>query len=108
MLALTACVTRTDPPEADQQSEEAIQFQRNSEFDGETLRMFVTLDDETELSVNTKEDVYCCQGPAQTPIPGHEAQTFTFVKETENGTSVAYSLLSWNRDDTADYLMFGW
>ncbi len=42
VLALTAsaCVRRDDPP-----SDDLIQLERNTEFDGANLRLFVTLDD---------------------------------------------------------------
>ncbi len=72
VLVLTACTSRHDSP-----SEGPIQLERNSEFNGEKLRFFVTLDDGTEASVNTTEDViqalpgntpmtaasHCCEGP---------------------------------------------
>ena len=47
-------------------------------------------------------------GPALPPIPGHEARDWTFIKETDDGTSVAYALVSWDSGDPADYLMAGW
>ncbi len=84
-----------------------IMFERNSEFDGESLRFFVTLDDGTEASVNTTDDVIGT-APGATPIPGHQALTWTFLKISDDATSVAHSLVSWDPDDPADYLVAGW
>ena len=103
VLALTAsaCVRRDDPP-----PEHIIQLERNTEFDGANLRLFVTLDDGTEASVNTADDVIEVL-PGSTPMPGHQAQAWTFLKVTED-TSVAHALLSWDPDNPEDYLVFGW
>ena len=67
----------------------------------------MTLDDGTEVSVNTVDDVHEAL-PGATPVPGHQAWAWTFLKEEDDGTSVAHSLLSWNPDDPTDYLVFGW
>ena len=99
-LALAACSAKEKP-------DGFIQLERNSEFDGEALRFFVTLDDGTEASVHTDDDLVGNMR-APTPMPGHRAHALTFLKETEAGTSVAHALLSWNPDDPADYLAFGW
>ncbi|MYE00731.1 MAG: transferrin-binding protein-like solute binding protein [Alphaproteobacteria bacterium] len=101
VLALAACVGRSLPPD------DSLQFGRNSEFDGRKLRFFLTLEDGTAVSVNTADDVIESQ-PGETPMPGHRAQALTFLKETDEGTSVAYALLSWDPDNPADYLAFGW
>ena len=101
-LLLTGCLTRVY-----QTPDNSFQLERNSEFDGEVLRFFVTLDDGTEVSVNTADDVYEAL-PGATPVPGHQAWAFTFLKDAKDGTSVAHSLLSRNPDDPTDYLMFGW
>ena len=107
VLALTAgaCSRRDDaPPPAD---EGTIDFERNSEFAGPRLRVFLTLEDGTEVSVNTADDAVATR-PGATPVPGHRARDWTFVKDTDDGTSVAYALVSWDGDDPADYLMAGW
>ena len=103
-LLLTACMGSggSGPP-----AEERIQLERNTEFDGENLRFFVTLDDGTEASVNTTDDVIGVQ-PGMTPVPGHQAQAWTFLKITDDATSVAHALVSWDPDDPADYLVAGW
>ncbi|MCY4497931.1 MAG: hypothetical protein OXC14_11650 [Rhodospirillaceae bacterium] len=104
-LAAGACARRDDPPPA--AGEGTIDFVRNSEFTGPRLRVFLTLDDGTELSVNTADDAVATE-PGATPIPGHQARNWTFVKDADIGTSVAYALVSWDGDDPADYLMAGW
>ena len=101
VLAVSGC---TRPLEDD---EATIDFVRNSEFSGSALRLFVTLEDGREVSVNTADDAVDSR-PAMTPVPGHQARDWTFVKDVEGGTSVAYALVSWDRDDPADYLVAGW
>ena len=78
VLALTACVHggATRCP-----TDDSLQLERNTEFDGATLRLFVTQDDGTELSVNTTDDVFEAL-PGRTPMPGHQAQAWTFLKIT--------------------------
>ena len=77
---------------------------RNTEFAGPRL---LTLEDASEVSVNTTDDAVETR-PSVTPIPGHQAQNWTFIKDVEDGTSVAYALVSWDADEPADYLMAGW
>ena len=101
MLALSACA-------ADRGPESPIQLERNTEFDGAELRFFVSLEDGTEASVSTPDDLYGEPVSAPTPMPGHQAQAMTFLKETDTGTSVAHALLSWAPQNPADYLAFGW
>ena len=100
---LTACMGSSGSPPA----ENSIQLERNTEFDGESLRFFVTLGDGTKVSVNTTDDVIEVL-PGVTPVPGHQARVWTFLKATEDGTSLAHSLVSWDPDDPSDYLMAGW
>ena len=102
VLAVSGC-TRS-PVDDDEGS---IDFGRNTEFSGPALRVFLTLDDGREVSVNTADDAVDSRSAA-TPIPGHQARDWTFIKEVEEGTSVAYALVSWDGDDPADYLMAGW
>ena len=64
---------RDDPP-----TEGFLQLERNTEFDGANLGVFVTLDDGTVGSVNTTDDVLVPL-PGVTPIPGHRAQAWTFL-----------------------------
>ena len=103
MLALTACYGGgSGTPDG-----VPIRLERNTEFDGENLRFFVTLPDGNVASVNTTDHVYDVQ-PGVTPVPGHQARAWTFLKITDDATSVAHALVSWDPDDPADYLMAGW
>ena len=101
-LAAAGCVNRSEEP-----PEERIRFERNSEFDGNTLRFFVKLEDGTEVSVNSDDDVIG-SAPEATPLPGHRARSHVFLKERTDGTSLAYGLLSWDPASPEDYLVFGW
>ena len=105
VLSATACSRHDDPPQT--VDEGTIDFVRNSEFSGPRLRVFLTLEDGSEVSVNTTDDAVGTR-PAVTPIPGHQAQNWTFIKDAEDGTSVAYAVVSWDVADPADYLMVGW
>ena len=104
-LALTAagCADRSvEAPE-----DRRIGLERNTEFDGGALRFFVRLEDGTEVSVNSDDDVIRST-PEPTPLPGHRARALVFFKEKDDGTSLAYGLLSWNPANPSDYLVFGW
>ena len=105
LLVLAGCSRRDDPPPP--ADEGRIQHERNSEFTGPRLRVFLTLEDGTDVSVNSADDAVDTR-PGLTPIPGHQARTWTFVKDAEIGTSVAHGLVSWDPKDPADYLMAGW
>lgn len=99
--SLAACAMGT------QDAEEGIRFERNSEFAGPHLRVFLTLLDGSEASVNTADDAIGTR-PGETPIPGHEARDWTFLKDAEAGTTFAHALVSWDPANPADYLMAGW
>jgi hypothetical protein len=102
VLAVSGCGRSTTTDD-----EGRIDFGRNSEFAGPKLRVFLTLDDGREVSVNTTDDAVDSRS-ALTPIPGHQARDWTFIKDVEEGTSVAYALVSWDGDNPVDYLMAGW
>ena len=102
VLALTACANREAVGPDD-----SFQLERNTEFDGATLRFFVTLDDGTVSSVDTDDDVIEVL-PGATPMPGHRALALTFLKAKQEGTSLSHALLSWDPDNPTDYLAFGW
>ncbi|MCY4393952.1 MAG: hypothetical protein OXC10_02320 [Rhodospirillaceae bacterium] len=105
MLMVGACTNRGDPvSEAD---DGPIKFERNSEFSGPRLRVFLNLPDGTPVSVNIEDDAVSTR-PGRTVIPGHQARDWTFVKDAGIGTSVVYALVSWDPEDPADYLMAGW
>ena len=101
VLAVSGCAGSPSEEEG------GIDFERNSEFSGPALRVFVTLEDGREVSVNTTDDAVDSRS-AVTPIPGHRARNWIFIKDVKEGTSVAYALVSWDDDNPADYLMAGW
>jgi len=105
MLTASACarIGAAPPPRA----EGEIHFTRNSEFAGPSLRVFLQLPDGSEASVNVADDAVATQ-PSRTPIPGHQARDWAFVKDVQRGTSVVYALVSWDPENPADYLMAGW
>ena len=41
-------------------------------------------------------------------VPEHQARDWTFIKDVEEGTLIAYALVSWGGDDPADYPKAGW
>ena len=105
-LALTASACLRRDVAVPVQPEHIIQLKRNTEFDGANLRLFVPLDDGTEASVNTTDDLI--EGlPGTTPIPDHQATAYTFQKVTQD-TSIAHALLSYDPDNPEDYIVFGW
>ncbi len=105
-LGAGACSNRDDSPMADDERE--IHYVRNSAFTGEHLRVFLTLEDGTEVSVDTADGDAIDTQPSETLIPDHVARDWTFLKETGGGTALAYALVSWDEEDPADYLMAGW
>ena len=85
-----------------------ITWTRNSDFFvGKRMEVFIELDDGRRATVNSRDDAIDTN-PATTPIPGHEAQDWTFLKETDEGTSIVYSLTSWDPDNPDEYIMAGW
>ena len=87
--------------------DEGIRFERNSQFSTKYLRVYLNLQDGRPLTVNTLDDVTSAES-FDTPIPGHRAQAWRFLKDEKHGTSLAYAAVSWGSDDPADYLMAGW
>ena len=99
-IALGACGS-PDP------MDEPISFERNSTFEDGVLTVFLDLQDGRPVSVNTADDAIAT-GPFDSPLPGHSGRSWTFLKVTEDGTSVAYSVVTWDANDPLDYLMTGW
>ncbi len=91
----------------DPMSGEPIDFERNSTFEEGVLTVFLDLQDGRRVSVNTADDAIAT-APLDTPLPDHTGRSWTFLKETENGTSIAYSAFTWDDNDPLDYLMAGW
>lgn len=73
MLLASACTNRDDPLVAEAGDDTGpIAFERNSEFSGPHLRVFLNLEDGTPVSVDTTDDVVSTR-PGSTPLPGHRA-----------------------------------
>ena len=87
--------------------DEGISFERNSQFSAQYLRVYLNLQDGLPVSVNTLDDAESTES-FETPIPGHRAQAWRFLKDEDHGTSLAYAAVSWDPDDPSDYLMAGW
>ena len=100
-LSLAACARGT------QDAEDRIRFERNNEIAGPHLQVFLTLTDGSEASVNTADDAIGTR-PGETPIPGHMARDWNFLKDAETGTTFAHALVSWDVANPADYLIAGW
>ncbi len=80
-LALAACSGGGGGPE-----ESRIEFERNSQFSTEYLRVFLNLEDGTPLTVNTLDDAVD-SAPFDSPFPGHRGKEWRFLKEERHGTS---------------------
>ena len=101
-LALGACVGNRAVPDG-----ERFQLERNTDFDGERLDFYLDLE-EFRGDVNSDDDAIAT-GPRPTPIPGHTARDWTFLKEKEDGTTVSYALVSWHPETPSeDYVVLGW
>ena len=106
-LMLSACVGGGGSmPENMEDSESA--FERNTEFRGPWIRVFIEPEEGEELSVNSDDHAEMSKAEPS-PIPDHEARRWRLSKvdETE-GTSYVIALVSWDGNDPEDYLMAGW
>ena len=103
-LALGACSSGGDAPMAE--DERGLQVTRNSSFENRSLRVFLTLRSGDDRSVDQYDG--SLRGRPAAPIPGHAAEEWDFFRQTAEGTSEAFALVSYDADDPADYLMMGW
>ena len=86
----------------------SITWTRNSSFNtGPRMEVFLEVEPGRLESVNSLDDAIATR-PAETPIPGHQARDWTFLKETEHGTSIVFAVTSWDPANPADYIMAGW
>ena len=108
----SGCLRSDNEPE----QESSITWERNSSFATEPrMEVFIRFepgdlgdnDPGRRESVNSHDDAIASR-PAETPIPDHQARDWVFLKETEHGTSLVYSVTSWDPDNPADYIMAGW
>ena len=83
-VSVSACTTNGPAETAMQGDEGEIRHVRNSEFAGPRLRMFLTLKDGSRASVNTADDAVQTRRGV-TPVPGHRARDWTFVKDVKAG-----------------------
>ncbi|MYB34214.1 MAG: hypothetical protein F4X92_03640 [Gammaproteobacteria bacterium] len=85
-----------------------VSFERNTEFRGPWIRVFIEHEEGRELSVNSYDHVDMSVAE-QSPVPNHEARRWwlTKVDETE-GTSYVTAFVSWDGDNPEDYIMAGW
>ena len=66
----------------DPMSDESIRFERNSTFEDGVLTIFLDLQDGRSVSVNTSDAAHAT-GPFDSPLPGHNGRSWTFLKETQ-------------------------
>ena len=84
-----------------------ITWVRNSDFTGPRMEVVIELEDGRRATVNSLDDAVDTR-PAATPMPGHQARDWTFLRETEHGTSIVFAVTSWDPANPADYIMAGW
>lgn len=91
----------------DPMSDESIRFERNGTFEDGVLTVFFDLQDNWHVSVNTTDNTIAT-GPFDSPLPSQQGRSWTFLTETEDGTSIAYSVVTWDDNDPLDCLMASW
>ena len=107
LVPLLACAVLAGCYADDPEPDDGIDFERNTQFATEYLRVYLALEDGRELSVNTLDDVDSVE-EFVTPIPGHRGRAWRFEQDEEHGTSLVYAAVSYDADDPADYLMAGY
>lgn len=115
-VGLAGCFGDTEPVTAEEDWE--FDFGRSSSLAGGDLSVFLVLEDVQFRSIHPLIDISAdvafdqtdviADRPFETPIPGHDGKTLTFLKVDESGTSVAHGALSWDPENPEDYLMAGW
>ena len=85
-----------------------LSFERESDFDGEELRLEFAREDGGTESFSTVRDVEWSGFWPRTFIPNHAGRSWTLVKTTTEGTSFVYAVVSWDNDDPSDYLAIGY
>ena len=96
--ALAAC-SSYDPPE--------IETGHRTSFDGEVLRIEIQREDGGSERFSTLRDRWF--GWSWEPfLPNHSGRRWALLKSDRDGTSIAYTLVSWDNDDDTDYLAAGY
>ena len=106
-VLVTGCIQDSSKPVVEDENDGPIRYVRNSAFTGPNLEVFIEFDDGRRGTVNSLDDAIDTR-QASTPMPGHQARDWTFLKETEHGTSVVFALTSWDPAAPDDYIMAGW
>ena len=101
--ALAAC-TGSNPDE--RVAAGRIDFERNTSFDGEVLRIELDREDGGTETFSTLRDRWY-SWPWVPFLSNHSGRRWTLLKTDPEGSSLAYALVSWNNDDNTDYLAAG-
>ncbi len=106
-LMLSACVGGSGSM-GENMEDSGPAFERNTEFRGPWIRVFIENEEGKELSVNSNDHAGMSNAEPS-PIPNHEARRWRLSKvdETE-GTSYVIAAVSWDENNPEDYLMVGW
>ncbi|MCY4049950.1 MAG: hypothetical protein OXF60_00430 [Gammaproteobacteria bacterium] len=107
LVILSACGGGSmNEQEITEESEEVI-FERNTEFRGPWIRVFVETDDGRELSVNSNDNAVETNVYPNV-VPNHQTRRWRLEKVDADGSSYIIAVVSWDPNDTDDYLIAGW
>ena len=95
-LTMTSCTSGSDPDTA-----------RTTSFDGELLRLELTLEDGSKEKFSSVRDEWFSWSWMPV-LPNHVGRRWALIKNQTEGTSFAYALVSWDNDDPTDYLAAGY
>ena len=97
-VGLAAC-SSYDPPE--------METGHRTSFDGEVLRIEIEREDGGTERFSTLRDRWF--GWSWVPfLPNHAGRRWALLKADRDGTSIAYTVVSWDNDDNTDYLAAGY
>ena len=83
-----------------------LSFDRNTSFDGETLRIEFDTEEGKETFNTVRDGEW---SDAWSPrVPNRAGRNWTLVKATTEETSFVYALMSWDNDNPTDYLAIGY
>ena len=111
VLAIGGChlVGDSDPmTEPMEEPEEGrIDFSRTTSFDGDKLTVFVSDGEDGKLHLNTVRDAVETN-EFRPRIPNHSGRSWVLRNTAHESTTQVYALVSWNNEDSTDYLAAGW